>query len=345
MLQKIIQWAEQGWLPDQIIRMGMRQLVQQRYAQQEKLYQNQNREQTMLDVLSQGPIAENTQEANEQHYEVPAQFYAWVLGPALKYSSAYFSQPDDSLYLAEQAMLQKYGEFAQLEDGMDILELGCGWGSLTLWMAQQYPNSTIEAISNSRSQHDHIMQQCVKRDLHNVKVRTVDINEFTPHQTYDRVVSVEMFEHLRNYHQLFEQISSWLNKDGKLFVHIFCHRRWAYLFETEGADNWMGKYFFTGGVMPNQTTFENIQSALTLEEKEWVSGQHYQQTAAAWRQNLKNHADDIEALFGTNYGPKEARRWLGRWNMFFMACEELFGYRKGQEWGVSLYRFSKASKT
>jgi len=341
MKQQFIQWAEHGWVPDSIIRWGIRRLIQERFDQEKKLHRSQSHKQNTIRALSKGAVAEDVQKANMQHYDVPGDFYQEVLGKNLKYSSAYYEHPTSSLTQAEEAMLSLYQSFAQIKDGMDILELGCGWGSLTLWLASHYPNAKITAISNALSQKHWIDKQCEQRGYQNVTVKTVDINAFSPDQNYDRVVSVEMFEHVRNYKQLFDTINSWLKDDGKLFVHIFCHKMWAYFFETQGHDNWMGQYFFTGGVMPSFDTFEMIDQELSLEEKKWISGTHYQKTARDWRRNLRRNQKVIEIIFENIYPKHESKRWVGRWNMFFMACEELFGFDQGQEWGVGLFRFSK----
>lgn len=238
-------------------------------------------------------------------------------------------------------MLALTCERAELGFNQDILELGCGWGSLTLWMAEFYPDARIVAVSNSPSQRAFIEARCRERGFRNVQVITADMNEFSIDRRFDRVVSVEMFEHMRNYQGLMERIHAWLKPDGQLFVHIFTHRELAYPFETEGEDNWMGRYFFTGGLMPSRDLLPRFQGALRLKEQWHLNGRHYQRTLEAWLANQDRHRKDILALFREIYGSGEAARWFQRWRMFFMACAELFGYRNGEEWGVSHYRFEK----
>jgi len=230
---------------------------------------------------------------------------------------------------------------AQLADGMDILELGCGWGSLTLWMAENYPHSRITAVSNSRPQREFIMARAAARGFSHVNVITCDINVFDTDQRFDRIVSVEMLEHMRNYRRLLSRIASWMRPDAKLFVHIFTHRSIAYLFETHGADNWMGRYFFTGGVMPSDHLLLFFQEHLHIENMWTVSGVHYQRTANAWLANCDAHRTDILPIMAATYGTRDAARWLQRWRMFFMACAELWGFRRGSEWRVCHYLFSR----
>jgi cyclopropane-fatty-acyl-phospholipid synthase len=239
-------------------------------------------------------------------------------------------------------MLALYGERAELKDGMRILELGCGWGSLTLWMAERFPNSRITGVSNSRTQREHILAQAAVRGLANVEIITTDVNrlDLSP-ETFDRCVSIEMFEHMRNYDTLLGNIARWLKPGGKLFVHIFCHRSLMYPFETEGSDNWMGRYFFTGGLMPSADTLLHFQGALRIEQRWVLSGIHYEKTANHWLENQDRHAEEVHRVLAEAYGAKNAAVWAQRWRMFWMACAELFGYAGGSEWGVAHYRFVK----
>jgi cyclopropane-fatty-acyl-phospholipid synthase len=224
---------------------------------------------------------------------------------------------------------------------MEILELGCGWGSLTLWMGEHYPRAKITAVSNSSSQREYILKQCAERGLKNVEVLTADMNVFEPGRTFDRVVSIEMFEHMRNYKELMARVSRWLKPAGKLFVHIFVHREFPYLFEEEGAKNWMGRHFFSGGIMPSDDLLLYFQDDLAIENQWRLNGNHYRLTAEAWRKNMDSARGEIMDLFEKIYGPGEARKWFGRWRIFFMACEELFGFKEGNEWWVSHYLFAK----
>lgn len=341
---RAIAMAEHGLLPDSLVRLGIRQLLKQRlrdeYADDPGRRDLRRRE--LLDSLRQSPIAIATDAANQQHYEVPAQFYRYTLGKQLKYSSCYWDQHTKTLDQAETRMLDLTCSRAELLDGQDILELGCGWGSLTLWMGEHLPNSRITAVSNSHSQRETIMQAARERGLHNIEVITCDVNRLSLDRRFDRIVSVEMFEHMRNYDALLGKIAAWLKPGGKLFVHIFCHRDLAYPFETEGDDNWMGRYFFTGGLMPALDTLTHFQHDLQLQRQWEVSGHHYQQTAEAWLANMDRHKTEIQRLFVEAYGKEQARLWRQRWRIFFIACAELFGYRNGDEWLVAHYRFVKA---
>ena len=239
-------------------------------------------------------------------------------------------------------MLALYGERAQLADGQRILELGCGWGSLTLWMAERFPNARITGVSNSRTQREHILGQAAARGLGNVEIITTDVNRLAlPEGAFDRVVSIEMFEHMRNYRTLLGNIARWLAPGGQLFVHIFVHRHLMYPFEVEGEDNWMGRYFFTGGLMPSADTLLHFQEALALEERWLVPGTHYERTANHWLANQDANADEVLRVLASCYGERDAARWAQRWRMFWMACAELFGYRNGAEWLVAHYRFRR----
>ncbi|GAB4266853.1 MAG: hypothetical protein Kow0065_17580 [Methylomicrobium sp.] len=338
-----IDLAERGLLPDLLIRVGIRRLLRQRLHDEctGDVERQSARYRTLLQSLRDSPIAIETDAANRQHYEVPADFYRYALGTHLKYSSCYWDETTDTLEQAEARMLALTCERAELSDGMNILELGCGWGSLTLWMAEHYPQSRITAVSNSNSQREYITEQARIRGLQNVEVITCDVNRLDLSERFDRVVSIEMFEHMRNYETLMANIASWMKPGAKLFVHIFCHRFLAYPFETEGDDNWMGRYFFTGGLMPARDTLLHFQSDLLIERQWDVSGRHYQKTSEAWLVNTDRHASEIERLFVETYGKGQATLWLQRWRLFFMACAELFGYRGGNEWLVSHYRFVK----
>jgi cyclopropane-fatty-acyl-phospholipid synthase len=340
----LIDLCERGLVPDALTRLGIRRLCAQRLREEHDgdAVAAWTRFRELLDGLRSSPLAIETEAANRQHYEVPARFFELSLGKRLKYSSCYYPTGRETLDQAEEAMLALYGERAELADGMRILELGCGWGSLTLWMAERFPNARILGVSNSASQREHILGQCAKRGLNNVEILTRDVNVLDlGERRFDRVVSVEMFEHVRNYRTLFERISGWLDPGGKLFCHVFCHRELMYPFETEGEDNWMGRYFFTGGLMPAADTFLHFQEHLRLEEQWRLSGTHYERTSNHWLENQDRHADEILRLFEEVYGKAEAKIWAQRWRMFWMACAELFGYAGGNEWLVAHYRFQK----
>lgn len=334
----MIQMAESGLLPDGLVRLGIRRLLRQR-LQQEK--QRDNR-QTFEAALQQGPVAVGQDEANEQHYEVDARFYEQVLGSHLKYSSGYWPSSSSCLDDAERAMLAMTCERADLLDGQDVLEMGCGWGSLTLWMAKQYPNSRITAISNSSSQRAFILGRAAERGLDNVDVITVDASQYQPSKPYDRVVSVEMFEHMRNHKTLMLRIHDWLKPGGKLFIHVFCHHDLTYLFDTEGSKDWMAKYFFTGGMMPAYDWLPQCAGNLEEEQRWAVNGTHYARTLEAWLVLADEKREQLILLLDEVYGEGKGKVWLQRWRIFFMACAELFNYGEGQEWFVAHYRFSKA---
>jgi cyclopropane-fatty-acyl-phospholipid synthase len=339
----LIELCERGLVPDFLTRLGIRRLCAQRlreeHASDAVAAWDQFRRR--LDELRESPLAIETEAANRQHYEVPARFFQLCLGERLKYSSCYYPRGDEGLDEAEEAMLALYGERAELRDGQRILELGCGWGSLTLWMAERFPAARITGVSNSRSQRDHILAQAAARGLPNVEILTCDVNRLEIDRRFDRIVSIEMFEHMRNYGHLLRKVAGWLEDDGRLFVHIFCHRELMYPFETEGDDNWMGRHFFTGGLMPAADTLLHFQQDLVLQQQWRLSGTHYEKTANHWLANQDARRDEVLDVLEDAYGGAQARRWHQRWRMFWMACAELFGYADGNEWLVAHYRFGK----
>ncbi|WP_294991285.1 class I SAM-dependent methyltransferase [uncultured Stenotrophomonas sp.] len=338
----LIAWAERGLVPDAALRAGIRRLCAQRLHEESEggIEAQSARFRQRIAELAHSPLALHVDAANRQHYEVPAAFFQACLGKRLKYSSCYYPSGHETLDQAEEAMLELYARRAGLADGQQILELGCGWGSLTLWMAERYPQARITAISNSHSQRQHIMAQCQARGLGNIEVLTCDVNalELPAHQ-FDRCVSVEMFEHVRNYQQLLAGIARWLKPDGALFVHIFAHRSMMYPFETNGGDNWMGRHFFTGGLMPAADTLLHFQRDLVLEQRWLLDGTHYQRTADHWLANQDAARSEVMPILVATYGPAAAKIWWQRWRMFWMACAELFGYDDGQQWLVAHYLF------
>ena len=338
---------EKNILPDWLIRSGIRRLVRSRLRTEKKETPEAQQKHLMelITKLRQSPIAVNTPDANTQHYEVPTDFFRFVLGPHMKYSCCYWTNSTPDLGSAEKAMLQLTCERAELKDGQDILELGCGWGSLTLFMAARYPNSRITAVSNSKTQKVYIDGQASDRGLRNINVITQDMNTFGIDRTFDRVVSIEMFEHMRNYQRLLQNVAQWLKDDGKLFVHIFTHKEFSYLFEVNGETDWMSKYFFTGGIMPDDHLLLYFNDALKVEQHWRVSGTHYQKTAEAWLRNMDNHRTDIMPIIASTYGNDQARKWWAYWRVFFMACAELWGHDNGEEWFVSHYLFNKTGAT
>jgi cyclopropane-fatty-acyl-phospholipid synthase len=327
----LVGMAERGLLPDALLRLGIRRLCARRLREEMGGGQENQaiRFGQSVDLLRQSPVAIYTEAANAQHYELPPAFFEQCLGKRLKYSGCYYPRGDESLDQAEEAMLTLYGRRAELADGQSIL-----------WMAERYPNARILAVSNSYPQRKHIEEQCRQRGLSNVQVITQDVNrlELQPAH-FDRCVSVEMFEHMRNYEILLARIAGWLKPNGKLFVHIFAHKTLMYPFETAGDDNWMGRHFFTGGLMPASDTLLWFQRHMRIEQRWHLDGTHYQRTADHWLANQDARRERVMATLIEAYGPKAAPLWFQRWRMFWMSCAELFGYDHGQQWLVAHYRF------
>jgi cyclopropane-fatty-acyl-phospholipid synthase len=336
---------ERGLLPDFLVRFGIRRLLKARLAEEDRGSPEAQQQHLMklISRLRQSPVAINTGEANLQHYELPCGFFERVLGKHLKYSSGYYRSSGETLDQAEANMLELTAERARLQDGDRILELGCGWGSLSLWMAERYPKSAITVVSNSRTQKRFIDARAEARGITNLEVVTCDANRLSfPEGTrFDRVVSVEMFEHMRNYETLMRRIAGWLAPQGTLFVHIFTHKCYAYPFEVRDASDWMAKYFFTGGIMPSDDLLLYFQDDLRLADHWQVDGTHYSRTSEHWLQNMDRHRAQIEPILASTYGEAEVTRWWVYWRVFFMSCAELWGYENGREWLVSHYLFTK----
>jgi cyclopropane-fatty-acyl-phospholipid synthase len=336
-----INWVEQGLVPDSVIRAGIRRLIKDRLGEI-----NGDDAAAAADVatafahdMCAAPIALLPEKANEQHYEVPAAFFAYALGAHRKYSSCWWPAGVTSLDEAEAVALGATCARAGLADGQAVLELGCGWGSLTLWMAQHYPASRITAVSNSNSQRAYIESELAKRGLSNVQVITCDINEFEAPGHYDRIVSVEMFEHLRNWQKAFGQVRRWLKPDGRFFMHVFVHRMTPYAFVARDPSDWMSRFFFSGGMMPSDDLALRFQDDLRCVQQWRWDGTHYARTANAWLANMDAHRTQIDPILAATYGEADADIWRMRWRIFFMSCAELFGYQDGQQWWVSHYLF------
>ncbi|MES1190688.1 MAG: cyclopropane-fatty-acyl-phospholipid synthase family protein [Steroidobacter sp.] len=335
--------VERGLLPDALIRAGIRRLCRERLQEiaTDNAEQANERLFALVGQMRQATIALVPELANKQHYEVPAEFFHLCLGPHRKYSSAYFAEGVTDLAVAEHEALKQTCEHAELADGQTILELGCGWGSLTLWMAEHYPNSKIVAVSNSFSQRDFIAREAAARGLKNIEQHVADMNNFDIALRFDRVVSVEMFEHMRNWSVLLNKIAGWLKPGGKLMIHIFCHRSTPYLFEDRDESDWMSRYFFSGGMMPSDDLPLLFQQDLSIVRRWRWDGAHYQKTANAWLKNLDSNRTAAIPILKAVYGDDAASIWLQRWRIFFMACAELFGFNNGQEWRVSHYLFER----
>lgn len=332
---------EKNRIPDFLIRIGIRRLLKQRLKDENKgsdeaLKQHKLK---LVEELKNSPIAIDTSAANEQHYEVPTQFYQYCLGKHLKYSSGFWKEGVTDIDTSEKDMLELTCERAELHNGQTVLELGCGWGSLSLFMSAKFPESNFTVVSNSRTQKIYIDEQAKVRGLKNLTVITCDINAFTIDKNFDRVVSVEMFEHMRNYEKLMGKIASVLKPEGKLFVHIFTHKDYAYKFEVIDETDWMSKYFFTGGIMPSDDLLYYFDKDLVKEKHWFVNGMHYSKTSEAWLQNMDKHKAEIIPLFEKTYGKENALKWWVYWRIFYMACAELWGFKNGNEWMVSHYLF------
>lgn len=327
---------EKDLLPDALVRMGIRRLLAARIREEEPGHDAQR---YALDLRTR-PIAEQTGAANAQHYEVPTAFYQHCLGRRLKYSSCLYPTGRETLDEAEEHMLALYVERGGLADGQSILELGCGWGSLTLYLAEKFPRAQITGVSNSRTQKVFIEAQARERGLRNVQIVTCDMNVFeaAPGQ-FDRVVSIEMFEHMKNYQRLLQNIARWLKPGGRLFVHIFTHARFSYHFVPKDGTDWMARHFFTGGQMPAHGLLAQFQDDLRLTQHWQLPGTHYQRTAEHWLQNMDAHRDEIMPILAATYGNAEAKKWWAYWRTFYLSCAELWGYRDGTEWLVSHYLF------
>ena len=343
MISKLIELAEKGLIPDFMIRAGIVRNCKNRLRNESSFSKQEldAKKQKWVEQMKESPIALVPEKANEQHYEVPPSFFEEALGSNLKYSSGYWPSSETTLDQSEVSMLELSCERAELKDGQNILELGCGWGSLTCFMASQYPNSQITAVSNSKDQKEHILKRCEDSGLANVNVITADMNEFSTDQSFDRVISIEMFEHMRNYKKLLSRISTFLDIKGKLFIHIFAHDHLVYPFENKGEADWMAREFFSGGMMPSHDLFEYFQDDLKVEKSWRESGTHYEKTSLAWLNKMDKNKSKIMGIFESTYGLEDAKKWFQRWRIFFMSCEKLFGYKNGTEWGVSHYRFIK----
>jgi cyclopropane-fatty-acyl-phospholipid synthase len=338
-----IRWAERGMIPDTLIRAGIRALLRERLTELplESADAIDAAKQSFVALMDESPVALVPDKANEQHYEVPAAFFARVLGPRRKYSACHWADQTGSLERAEEDAISETCRRAGLQDGMRVLELGCGWGSISLWAAERYPRSELLAVSNSQSQRAYIEAEATRRSIRNLRVITCDMNDFATEERFDRAISVEMFEHMRNHRKLFERIHGWLTPGGRFFMHIFCHREIPYAFEDRGPGDWMTRHFFSGGMMPSDDLPLRFQDQLKLVDRWRWSGKDYERTLNAWLANMDRNRKTLFPLLERTYGTEAAPAWWERWRIFFMASAELFGFDDGEQWWVSHYLFER----
>ena len=340
---KAVNWTETGLVPDSVIRAGIRRLLESKRKEiasgnVEVAANTLNR---FVAMMNASPIALVPHLANEQHYEVPAEFFTHVMGDHMKYSCCFWPNDVCSLSEAEAAALELTVKRAGIEDGMKVLDLGCGWGSLSLWIAEHFPNASVRSVSNSSAQREFILREASARNIENIDVVTCDMNDFDARDTFDRVVSVEMFEHMRNYGELFRRIDSWLKPDGRFFMHIFCHRSTPYEYIDNGPGDWMSRHFFSGGIMPSADLPLRFADHLVVDKRWHWNGQHYERTSNAWLDKMDASKDDIMPILTDCYGEADASVWWQRWRIFFMACAELFAWDDGNEWYVGHYLLRK----
>ena len=340
---RAINWTESGLVPDTVIRSGIRRLLDTKVAEiaADDVETAADTVNDFVEMMLASPVALVPELANEQHYEVPAEFFEQVLGTWSKYSCSYWPDGVTELDEAEFAALEVTVTRAQIEDGMRILDLGCGWGSLSLFIAERFPTASVVAVSNSVAQRGFIRKRAAARGIENLEVVTADMNDFQAPGHYDRIVSVEMFEHMRNYRELFGRVHDWLNPGGRFFMHIFCHRSTPYEFLDQGESDWMSRYFFSGGIMPSDDLPLRFQDRLRLVRQWRWNGAHYERTSNAWLDNMDERREEIMPIMQATYGHQDAAKWFQRWRIFFMACAELFGLRSGSEWYVAHYLFRR----
>ena len=343
---RAVSWTESGMVPDTVIRAGIRRLLE---SKRKEIHSGDiefaaSATNRFVAMMNESPIALLPELANEQHYEVPAAFFAAVMGDHRKYSCCYWPAHVGKLSEAEAAALELTVQRAGIEDGMQVLDLGCGWGSLSLWIAEHFPNASVTAVSNSTSQRDFILKLADERSIDNIEVVVCDMNDFSIDKRFDRVVSIEMFEHMRNWGELFRRIDNWLLPDGRFFMHVFCHRTTPYEYVDKGPADWMSRHFFSGGIMPSADLPLRFPEKLGIVNQWHWNGQHYAKTCNAWLANMDRNEKTIMPILADCYGADQSSLWWQRWRIFFMACAELFDYDEGAEWFVGHYLFKKAGR-
>ena len=337
MTRFLLSLAESGFIPDVLIKIAARYISYRRLNEQS----DDDNKDKIISGLSRGAVAEKTYDANEQHYEVPPEFFNYVLGTNLKYSCSLFDEVD-SLDDAEESMLKLYIDRADIKDGHEVLDLGCGWGSFSLYVAERYPDINITSVSNSSDQIAYIKNEAHKKGLLNIKAFKMDVNNLKLNKQFDRIVSIEMFEHLRNYKLILNSLHHALKLDGKLFIHIFCHKKLTYLYEMKNNLDWMTKYFFQGGIMPSKDIFQYFEGELEIINQWEINGNHYSKTCKAWLNNHYKNKKKILNIFEKHYD--EPKIWFNRWRIFFLSCEAFFALNNGREYFVSHYLFKKPNQ-
>ena len=342
MIEKLINLAETRFLPDFMVRYGINFFLRQKLKIEKNKfgYDLKSRKNEWVEEMKNSPIASFTEIANEQHYEVPPEFFKQSLGPNLKYSCAYWDAKINNLSDAEERMFEIYIERSEIKNGMSILDLGCGWGSFSLYLAKKFPESKIIAVSNSNDQGEHINSEIKNYQLNNIHYIKMNMKDFKIDKTFDRIVSIEMFEHMRNYEILLHKISKLLKTEGKLFLHFFCHDKYVYPYEVKSNSDWMTKYFFYGGMMPSFDILSFFENDLKVIKSWKVNGNHYKKTCRSWLENQDKNKNKIMTIFKKCYD-KDALIWFNRWRIFWMSCEELFGYKNGSEWYVGHFLMSR----
>ena len=333
----LLSLAESGFIPDELIKIAARRISTRRLNESN----NHDNKDAIINALSKGVVAEKTHDANEQHYEVPPEFFKQVLGENLKYSCSLFEN-ENSLDDAEKSMLDLYIERAEIKNGQEVLDLGCGWGSFSLYVAKKFPNVNITSISNSSDQISYIKNEAQKRGLLNIEAIRMDVNNLKLDNQFDRIISIEMFEHLRNYKLILNSLNELLKPDGRLFIHIFCHKKLTYFYELKNNLDWMTKYFFQGGIMPSMDLFKYFEDELIIINQWDINGNNYSKTCKAWLDNHYKNKRKILDIFKKHYD--KPKIWYNRWRIFFLSCQAFFALNKGNEYFVSQFLLRKSDK-